>query len=48
MSQNYSYTFKLINSVSIINLPFPLQNARSLKIKFVRYNGIRWKRHNDN
>ena len=37
MSQNYSYTFKLINSVSIINLPYALQNAKSLKIKFVRY-----------
>ena len=37
MSQNYSYTFKLINSVSIINLPYALQNAKSLKIKFLRY-----------
>ena len=37
MSQNYSYTFKLINSVSIINLPYAIQNARKLKIKFLRY-----------
>lgn len=34
---NFSYTFKLSNSITRINLPYAIKNVSKLKVKFVSY-----------
>lgn len=33
----FNYTFKLTDPVTRVNLPYPIQNAESLRVKFLRY-----------
>ena len=33
-----TYSFKLTNSITVVNLPIPLENAEKIKIKQIRFN----------
>ena len=35
--QLFSYTFKLINNYTIVNLPYSLDGCKRLKIKFIKF-----------
>ena len=37
MDVKFSYTFKLSNSITRINLPYPIKNVSKLKVRFVSY-----------
>jgi len=37
MTQN-TYCFKLTNSITVVNLPIPIENAEKIKIKQIRFN----------
>jgi len=38
MNKTNTYCFKLTNSITVVNLPIPIENAEKIKIKQIRFN----------